>query len=230
MLLKNIKFEEGDIMKKSLTILISILIILAIIGFGSYYALTPNKPIDTSLKGKVITRDEILKGSFIKSGNVYTNPLRVAGTIAIDEEEFKDIVYTIMTNKDITEFENIYIEIVEDKIKFISTYKIMGIQTQLEVNAMPSIENGNLKFALTNAKVGKINISNKILSKTLYSFRKKIPFEIKDNNIIIEEQYMSPMTLENIRIENDSIIIDLQIKINNLIDFMTKYDFKINNL
>lgn len=217
-------------MKKCITILISILVVLAIIGFGGYYVLIPDKPIDTSSKGKVITVDEILNGSFIKSGNVYTNPLRVVGTIAIDEEEFKDIVYTIMINKNIIELENIYIEIVEGKIKLISPYKIMGIHTQLEVNATPSVENGNLKFTLTNAKVGKININNKILSKALEKNMNKIPFTINDNIIIIEKQRMSPMTLENITIENNSIIIDLQIEVNNLINFMNKYDFKINNL
>ena len=130
MLFKNYNIKEVDIMKKGITILISILVILVIIGFGGYYALTPNEPIDISSKGKVITADEILKGSFIKSGNVYTNPLRITGTIAIDDEEFKDIVYTIAKNKNITELENIYTEIVGDKIKFISPYKIMVINSQ----------------------------------------------------------------------------------------------------
>lgn len=217
-------------MKKGITILISILVILVIIGFGGYYALTPNEPIDISSKGKVITADEILKGSFIKSGNVYTNTLRITGTIAIDDEEFKDIVYTIAKNKNITELENVYTAIVEDKIKFISPYKIMGINSQVEVNLIPSIENGNLKLTLTNAKVGKININNKVLSKVLEKNMNKVPFTIKDNIIIIEKQQISPMTLKKIIIEDDRIIVDLQIKINNLINFINTYDFKINDL
>ena len=95
----------------------------------------------------------------------------------------------------------------------------MGINTQLEVNAIPSVENGNLKFALINAKIGKFNINNKILSKSLEKNMNKIPFTINNNIIIIEKQRISPMTLEN-----NSIIIGLQIEVNNLINF------KINNL
>ncbi|WP_290457474.1 hypothetical protein [Romboutsia ilealis] len=44
----------------------------------------------------------------------------------------------------------------------------------------------------------------------------KIPFTINDNIIIIEKRQMYPMTLENITIEYNSIIIDLQIEISNL--------------
>lgn len=217
-------------MKKCITILIIISVITVIIGFGSYYALTPNEPIDTSSKGKVITVDEILKGSFIKSGKVYTNPLRIAGTIAIDKEKFKDIVYTIAKNKNITELEKIYTEIAKEKIKFIYPCKIIKINSQVEINLIPSIENGNLKLTLTNAKVGKINVNNKVLSKVLEKNMNKVPFTIKDNIIIIEKQQISPMALEKIAIEDNRIIVDLQMKINNLINFINTYDFKINNL
>ena len=58
----------------------------------------------------------------------------------------------------------------------------------------------------------------------------KVPFTIKDNIIIIEKQQISPMVLEKIAIEDNRIIVDLQIKINNLINFINTYDFKINNL
>lgn len=58
----------------------------------------------------------------------------------------------------------------------------------------------------------------------------KVPFTIKDNIIIIEKQQISPMALEKIAIEDNRIIVDLQIKINNLINFINTYDFKINNL
>ena len=106
----------------------------------------------------------------------------------------------------------------------------MGINSQVEVNLIPSIENGNLKLTLTNAKVGKININNKVLSKVLEKNMNKVPFTIKDNIIIIEKQQISPMTLKKIIIEDDRIIVDLQIKINNLINFINTYDFKINDL
>ena len=58
----------------------------------------------------------------------------------------------------------------------------------------------------------------------------KVPCTIKDNIIIIEKQQISPMVLEKIAIEDNRIIVDLQIKINNLINFINTYDFKINNL
>ncbi|MGL6106904.1 hypothetical protein [Romboutsia sp.] len=214
-------------MKKKNKILISIIILFGlIIGIG-YYLLIPNQKIEANSDAKLITAEELLKGSFIDYGEILKNPLRLKGKISITDKEFKDIIYTIMTKYNIKEFEKNYANIEENKIRVITPYNILGVDTQIEVNIEPRVENNDLYLTLTNFKVGKIKISNELLSSQLDKQKSKIPFGIDKNTIIIEEENFLPIIIDKVYIENNNIIVELEIKATNILEFIKDYEVKI---
>ncbi|HSQ87193.1 DUF2140 domain-containing protein [Romboutsia sp.] len=214
-------------MKKSSKIIISIIIVLGIILLGIYYALIPRDRVNI-VEGKFITSEELLTGSFIDYFEVLENPLRLEGKIAISDEEFKNVVYTVMTTYDIQELKNVYIDVSNNAIKVISPYKVLGlIDSQIEVNLNPSVVDNNLNIKLTDFKLGKIKISDKTVSEKLKSYEDKIPFIVKDGVIVVDKSYTYPMTLNDIKIKEKEIILDIQLEVNNFIDFISKYKIKI---
>ena len=54
------------------------------------------------------------------------NPLRLQGKTSMSGEEFKNVIYTVMTEINIKELKNVYIDVNDDAIKVISPYKILG--------------------------------------------------------------------------------------------------------
>ncbi len=209
--------------------LITIIVILIIVIGGGYYLLTPNESITSNNENKIITIEEILKGSFINKVEINNNPLRLKGKISISQQEFKDIVYTIANKNNIYELEKANIFINDNKLELIYPYKILGfIDTQIKVYLNPKVVNNNLELTLSNAKLGKINISDKLVVNNIKSYKDKIPFDIKDNVVIVSKDYTYPITLNNVEINNKEIFINLEIYANNLIDFITKYGINVN--
>ncbi len=213
-------------MRKISKIAISIVIILGVMLFGIYYALIPSERINI-VEGRLITSEELLRGSFIDRVEVLKNPLRLQGKISLSGEEFKNVVYTVMTEYNIKELKNVYIDVNDNAIKVISPYKILGfIDSQIETDLSPSVVDNNLNIKLTHFKLGKIKINDKTVSKELRAYQKEIPFVVQDNSIIVDKKYTYPMTLNDVNIKEKDIILDLQLEVNNLIDFISKY--KVN--
>lgn len=213
-------------MRKISKIIISIVIVLGVMLFGIYYALIPSERIDI-VEGRLITSEELLTGSFINGAEVLKNPLRLQGKISMSGEEFKNVVYTVMTEYNIKDFKNVYIDVKNNAIKVISPYKILGfIDSQVETDINPSVVDNNLNIKLTHFKLGKIKINDKTVSKGLRAYQKEIPFVVQDNSIIVDKKYTYPMTLNDVNIKEKKIILDLQLQVNNLIDFISKY--KVN--
>lgn len=214
-------------MKKKNKILISIVILIGLIIGVAYYLLIPREKIEVDTNTKLITAEDILKGSFIDYGEILKNPLRLKGKISITNEEFKNIIYTIMTKNNINEFKKVYIDLSENKIRAIIPYRILGINTQIDVNLQPYAKDNELYFTLTNLKIGKLKVSDNILSNQLDKYKSKIPFEINKNSIIIKEEMILPIIIDNINIENNKIIVELEIKVKNILDFVKEYGIKI---
>lgn len=213
-------------MTKISKIVISIIIILGVTLFGIYYALMPSEKIDI-VEGRLITSEELLTGSFIDHVEVLKNPLRLQGKISMSGEAFKNVVYTVMTEYNIEDFKNVYIDVNNNAIRVISPYKILGfIDSQIEADLNPSVVDNNLNIKLTHFKLGKIKINNKTVSKKLQAYQKYMPFVVQDNIIIVDKKYTYPMTLNDVNIKEKDIILDLQLEVNNLIDFISKY--KVN--
>ncbi|MDK2563788.1 hypothetical protein QOZ84_09525 [Romboutsia sedimentorum] len=214
-------------MKKSLKIIIGIFVLLGIVLLGAYYALTPSESVNTS-KGRIITSEELLIGSFIDNVEILKNPLRAQGKISISKDDFKDVVYTAMTEYNIEELKNIDVNIFNNVIKVVSPYKVLGfIDSQISVNLNPTIVNHNLNIKLTDCKLGKIKIKDEKIGGLLKQYKDKIPFTLKDNVVIVNKNDTYPLTLNKIDVKDKEILLDLQLEVNNLIDFISKYKVNI---
>ena len=213
-------------MAKISKIIVSIIIVLGVMLFGIYYALIPSERIDV-VEGRIITSEELLTGSFIDSAEVLKDPLRLQGKISMSGEEFKNVVYTVMTEYNIKELKNVYINVNNNLIRVISPYKILGvIDSQIEADLNPSVVDNNLNVKLTHFKLGKIKVNDKIVRKKLKTYQKYMPFVVQDNIIIVDKRYTYPMTLNGVNVKEKDIILDLQLEVNNLINFISKY--KVN--
>lgn len=214
-------------MKKSLKIIISIFVLLGIVLLGAYYALTPSESVSIS-KGRLITSEELLTGSFIDNVEILKNPLRAQGKISISKDDFKNVVYTAMTEYNIEELKNIDVNIFNNGIKVVSPYKVLGfIDSQISVNLNPTIVNHNLNIKLTDCKLGKIKIKDEKIGRLLKQYKDKIPFTLKDNVLIVNKNDTYPLTLNKIDVKDKEILLDLQLEVNNLIDFISKYKVNI---
>lgn len=215
-------------MKKSVKILLSILVILIIITGGIYYSLIPKERVIQNTNNKIITEQDLLQNASIEGFQLVKNPLRLKGKVSISSDEFQNIIYSIMNEYNIENFKNANVDINNSKVKIMYPYKVLGfIDSQLEVNLIPEVVENKLNIVLTDAKLGKINISDKILKEGLKKYREKIPFEVKNNTIIIDKNDIYPTTLNKVEINEKDILIDLEIQANNLIDFISKYNINV---
>lgn len=214
-------------MKNKNKILVGIVVVIALlIGIG-YYLITPEEKIDLNTNAELITTEELIKGSFIGYGEILTNPLRLKGEMSFTNQEFKNILYTIMMKNDLKEFSNVNIDINTDKIRVILPYNILGIDTLIKINIEPSIENNNLHITLVDSKIGKIQISDKILGRLLENFKDKLPYKVENNKIIIDKESILPIILDEVNIKNNKLVIKVEVKAKNILEFIKENKIKV---
>lgn len=215
-------------MKKGAKILISIIIILIIVTGGIYYSLIPKERITQSTNNKIITEQELLQDASIDEFQLVKNPLRLKGKISISNDEFQNIIYTFMNKYNLDDFKYANVDIDNKKIKIKYPYKVLGfIDSQLEVNLIPKVVDNKLNIVITEAKLGKINISDKVLKEGFKKYKEKMPFEVENNTIIIDKNDTYPATFNKVEITEKDILIELEIQTNNLIDFISKYNINV---
>ena len=209
---------------------ITILIIIVILIGGMYYTFTPDKKINFNNSDcNIITTEELLKGNFIESFNILTDPIRLEGAIAVSNDEFRDIIYTVMTNynynTDDLKYSNITLH--NNYIKVIMPYKLLNIiDTQYEFNIYPTLVDNNLHLNLREFKIGKLKLSNKIVQSILKENISNLPFDINNNVIIIDKIYMEPVTLKDINVEDNKIIVNISVSALDIIEFIGEHNSK----
>lgn len=215
---------------KGTKIAITILIIIVILIGGMYYTFTPDKKINFNNSDcNIITTEELLKGNFIESFNILTDPIRLEGAIAVSNDEFRDIIYTVMTNynynTDDLKYSNITLH--NNYIKVIMPYKLLNIiDTQYEFNIYPTLVDNNLHLNLREFKIGKLKLSNKIVQSILKENISNLPFDINNNVIIIDKIYMEPVTLKDINVEDNKIIVNISVSALDIIEFIGEHNSK----
>ena len=215
---------------KGTKIAITILIIIVILIGGMYYTFTPDKKINYNNSDcNIITKEEFLKGNFIESFNILTDPIRLEGAIAVSNDEFRDIIYTVMTNynynTDDLKYSNITLH--NNYIKVIMPYKLLNIiDTQYEFNIYPTLVDNNLHLNLREFKIGKLKLSNKIVQSILKENISNLPFDINNNVIIIDKIYMEPVTLKDINVEDNKIIVNISVSALDIIEFIGEHNSK----
>lgn len=202
-------------MGKVAKILLSLIVILLVFTGIVVYTLTPKERYDVSSQNNEIIDEEYLsKGSYINSMEVVKNPLRMVGKVSVSEDEFRNLIYTLMNKHGIKELENNFVEMKDGKIKVAGPYKVFGlINSQYELELRPTLKGENLIVSLENVKLGKFKISDKMLEKILSNYNKKVPFEVNGNKITLEKSYLYPVTLKNISIKKGNIDLDMEVEI-----------------
>lgn len=217
------KVIKGVIIIKK--ILITILVVIVILVGGAYYMLIPQKKVSINEDAKVITTEELLKGNFIESFEILKNPIRLEGSLAVSSNEFKDIIYTIMTKYNIEElrYSNIYLN--DNFIKVIMPYKLLNfIDTQLEMKIYPTIIDNNLYLKLKDFKIGKIKVNDSIVESILETNANNLPFVVEKNVIIVDKSYTGPIKIENIKVKEDKIIVDIIVSATDAIEYIVNYN------
>lgn len=187
--------------------------------------LIPQKKVSINEDAKVITTEELLKGNFIESFEILKNPIRLEGSLAVSSNEFKDIIYTIMTKYNIEElrYSNIYLN--DNFIKVIMPYKLLNfIDTQLEMKIYPTIIDNNLYLKLKDFKIGKIKVNDSIVESILETNANNLPFVVEKNVIIVDKSYTGPIKIENIKVKEDKIIVDIIVSATDAIEYIVNYN------
>lgn len=216
-------------MKKLFKIIVPIIIVILILLWALYYLLIPTNKIYLERDNKIITYKDLIEGDFLKSCELLKNPLGLKGNIEVSNKEFRDIIYTLMKKYNISELKDTYIEIEDKNIKVSSPYEVLGfIESQFELTLVPKVVNNILNIKVTDSKLGKINISNNILKRIMKSYESKIPFSIDGDTIIIDKNYTYPLVIDRLSVEKGKIILEAEVRIDNLLDFIKDYDININ--
>ncbi|RDY27983.1 hypothetical protein CHL78_006680 [Romboutsia weinsteinii] len=216
-------------MKKLFKIIVPIIIVILILLGALYYLLIPTNKIYLERDNKIITYKDLIEGDFLKSCELLENPLGLKGNIEVSNKEFRNIIYTLMKKYNISELKDTYIEIEDKNIKVSSPYEVLGfIESQFELTLVPKVVNNRLNIKVTDSKLGKINISNNILKRIMKSYESKIPFSIDGDTIIIDKSYTYPLVIDRLSVEKGKIILEIEVRIDNLLDFIKDYDININ--
>lgn len=189
--------------------------------------LIPSKKVTLDTNNEIITIEDLLKGNFIESFEILNNPIRLKGTLGISQEEFRDILYTVMTKYNIEEFKHVETTLHDNYIKIKVPNRVLNfIDTQYEVHIYPSIIDNNLHLKLKDLKIGKLKVPNSIVESVLKSNMSKLPFEIEKNEIIIESSYIEPLYIETIEVNKSKIILNIFVTATDIIEFIGEYNTK----
>lgn len=215
-------------MNKISKIVISVIIVLILLVGSLYYFLIPKDKMEINANKKLVTIEDLVKGTYIDHFEVATDPVRLKGKLSLSDEEVRNIVYTLSHKYEINELESIYIKVINNKINVFFPYEIFGfIKTQCELEIVPSVVNDNLIIELRNLKLGKIKLSDKILANNINKYNNETPFTIKENIIEIDNSFIKPLSLKKINIEKDKIILEIELQLNNLIEFINEHNLKV---
>lgn len=206
-------------MKKVLKILVGILVVIALVMGGLFYALQPEGGVQQDITGnREITKEDIVKMGLLQSLKFNRETESFEGSMTLTAQDISNIVYTFMKNYEDDMIAN-EIKISDDKLNVTVPVEVEFLKTKATVTAVPSVENGALVVTIDNVKVGKINISGGILAKILASQQSEIPFEIRDRSIIIPPETLKPLNLTGIKIENNELKTDMRITLRDAMQY-----------
>lgn len=213
--------------KTSKVILFVFSALVILLGVG-YYSIMPSYPQNTDNKEKLITAEDLVKGTYIESFQVSMDPLRLKGKLSITDEEFSNIVYTLKEKYNIEELKDTFINVKDNKVYVIGPYKLFGfINTQYSTEIDPSIVDNDLVMKLSNLKIGKIKLSDSMLESVVKELGQEKVFTINGNVITVDKSFIKPITINNISIDGDKVILEVELQLNNMIDFIKENNIKV---
>lgn len=220
----NNKKVEGIKMKNITKILAIIAIIILILVGAIYYFLTPSEKLDlssTNKENRVVTSEDLLRGASIDTFKVLNNPLRLEGKINVSDETVQNLVYTIMKKSDMENVEYSDIQVVKDRIKIVSPYKVLGfIDSQYELYLDLGVEKDNLVATLNDFKIGKIKVSNTIIKNVLKKYKSTSGLKVEGNKFIVDKSNIYPMLVKKVDVKDNIVILNVEVEAENVMEFL----------
>lgn len=211
--------------KTILYLMVVFVIILAVV----FYALIPEYKVSNNRTEKIITIQDLVQDTYIDSLKIASDPLRLIGKLSIDNEDLRNIIYTLKEKHKFEELKEVSFNIKNSKINILDPYKFMKfINSQYSVDLSPSIVDGDIVILFDNLKIGKINLPNKMLVSILSNLKDEVPFIIIDNVLTVDKSFIKPLTLNKINLNEDKLILDIELHFKNIIDFIKEYNIKVS--
>lgn len=210
---------------KNITKILAIIAIIILIFVGAiYYFLTPSEKLDlssTNKENRVVTTEDLLKGASIDTFKVLNNPLRLEGKINVSDETVQNLVYTIMKKSDMENVEYSDIQVVKDRIKIVSPYKVLGfIDSQYELYLDLGVEKDNLVATLNDFKIGKIKVSNTIIKNVLKKYKSTSGLKVEGNKFIVDKSNIYPMLVKKVDVKDNIVILNVEVEAENVMEFL----------
>lgn len=210
---------------KNITKILAIIAIIILILVGAiYYFLTPSEKLDlssTNKENRVVTTEDLLKGASIDTFEVLNNPLRLEGKINVSDETVQNLVYTIMKKSDMENVEYSDIQVVKDRIKIVSPYKVLGfIDSQYELYLDLGVEKDNLVATLNDFKIGKIKVSNTIIKNVLKKYKSTSGLKVEGNKFIVDKSNIYPMLVKKVDVKDNIVILNVEVEAENVMEFL----------
>lgn len=210
---------------KNITKILAIIAIIILILVGAiYYFLTPSEKLDlssTNKENRVVTSEDLLKGASIDTFKVLNNPLRLEGKINVSDETVQNLVYTIMKKSDMENVEYSDIQVVKDRIKIVSPYKVLGfIDSQYELYLDLGVEKDNLVATLNDFKIGKIKVSNTIIKNVLKKYKSTSGLKVEGNKFIVDKSNIYPMLVKKVDVKDNIVILNVEVEAENVMEFL----------
>lgn len=207
-------------MKKLIKILIAILVLIAIAIGGIIYALQPEGGIKEDTTGnREMTKEDIIQMGLLESLEFKKDTGKFEGSVSFNSEELSNILYTAMKDHDSDDIIPNDIRISNNKIVVTVPVEIEFIRSQAEITFVPSVKNNDFIMTIENVKLGKINFSEKIISKFMEYEKNEIPYIVEGNSIIIPSETLKPMELTKVYIENNELKIYMQISLKDAMQY-----------
>lgn len=210
---------------KNITKILAIIAIIILIFVGAiYYFLTPSEKLDlssTNKENRVVTSEDLLRGASIDTFKVLNNPLRLEGKINVSDETVQNLVYTIMKKSDMENVEYSDIQVVKNRIKIISPYKVLGfIDSQYELYLDLGVEKDNLVATLNDFKIGKIKVSNTIIKNVLKKYKSTSGLKVEGNKFIVDKSNIYPMLVKKVDVKDNIVILNVEVEAENVMEFL----------
>lgn len=208
---------------------IMIVFVFIIIMVGTvYYFLTPDNSAYIESQNKKIENIGTLEEIYLKDFKIYSKGLKASIKLVVEENKLNSILNS-MLDKSNSNIESIYVNLGESDLSVYIPYKIIDlIDTQIEFKAMPKVDKNKFYITINNAKLGKININDNIVSKIIKDNISSTKLKAEKNIIVINEDIINPLNLEDISINKNNIYITANVSINDLIKFIGDNRVKIN--
>ncbi len=215
-------------MQRKYKVIIIVFICIMILVGTVYYFLIPDNYAYIEGEDEKIKNKQALEEIYLKDFEIYPEGLEASIKLVVEENKFNSVLNSMLDNSK-SNIESIYVNLNENNLYVYIPYKIINlIDTQIEFKAIPKVDKNKFYITIDDAKLGKININDNIVSKIIKENISSTNLKAEKNIIVINEDIITPLSLKDINVNKNNIYITANISINDLIKFVGDNGVKID--